>query len=194
MKENRAFEVEMCWCCWIFLTMNIRYFVWQIGLLWNIKHPVFRGWRRWKELHPWCSLRVFPKKPIPLARFYLGEPISMGPARSLWRRLWQACSFAFSLGGGGPICLSPACLNQLWGFALYSCSTQPAPLRGLRRHGYQRAKTLLETPSWRASWGEKGDRCPLFPNSNWGNPMVFFLILMRSSALAVAQTQFWCNY
>ena len=178
--------------------MNIHYFVWQIGLLWNIKHPVFRGWRRWKQLYLLCSLRVFPKQPKAPARFSLGDPNSTDPGSSPWGGCDQHVYLHSHLAEAGPICLSPGCLSQLLGpsvvLLFYSASptqrTQKAP-------GQQRAQTLLGMLSWKASWGGEVTSVLHFsvvPSRNQGNLMVFYLILVRSSALAMAKTQFRCNY
>lgn len=178
----------MFWCCWIFLTMDIHYFVWQTGLLWNIKHPVFREGRRWKQLYLLCSLRVFPKQPKAPARFCPGDPTSTNRASSLWRWLWQHAYLHSHLAEGGPFCLSPACLSPacLSQLLSYCCSNQPGPLRGPRRQlGTRGLRHCWECPHGKPA-GEEGWQVSsislLFP-AGIGENLWCFISFLREAQL-----------
>lgn len=176
--------------------MNTHYFVWQTGLLWNIKHPVFREGRRWKQLYLLCSLRVFPKQPKAPARFCPGDPISTNePSLLSLEVALTACLFAFSFGWRRALLLEPSLPEPALVILLFQ-SASPTQ-RAQKATGHQRAKTLLGMPSWKASWGGRMRSVfyfSLVPSRNRGKLMVFFVILVRSSALVMAKIQFRYNY
>lgn len=88
----------------------------------------------------------------------------------------------------------------LWGARLLEPSlpeTAVGALHPASRALRTQAMTLLGMPSCKANRGGQVTSVLYFSvvlSRNLGTPVVFLSLLVRSSALAVAQTQFRCNY
>lgn len=185
----------MFWCCWIFLTTNIHYFVWQIGLLWNIKHPVFSEWGRWKTSNYCAHWDYFPRNPKPSQGFLWQIP-SLGSQPSLPGGAVTGVFICLVLcQEEGLLAWAQAAWARTWGFVSHCCARRLAPAQKAQEaRGLWTAKALLRMPSWKASWREEVASVLCFSvvrSRNWENPRVLLSrILVRSSALAVAKTQF----
>lgn len=130
----------------------------------------------------------------------------MDPGSSPWSGCDQHVYLHSHLAEAGSICLSPGRLSQLLGPSVVLLFHWASPTqRTQKAPGQQRAQTLclayivkwLGMPLWKASREGKVRSVLYFsvvPSRNRGNLMVFYLMLVRSSALAMAKTQFRCNY
>lgn len=154
MKEKRAFEVKMFWCCWIFFTMNIHNF--DKLACFGIVNTQSLGSEEDKRaanivLTETISQETQSTRKVFSCRPHLRDPRPLSPEVAVTGVVigtvicWKE----------GPQAGAQPASARTRGCVSYCCCRQLAPLRGLRRHaGPRRLRRCWECPHGRPA-GQK---------------------------------------